>query len=241
MPAGRRSEAAEQLARTTPVRIVLSSCQANPGDSGGPLVSPAGELLGVTHAIPAEVRTDKFVYHVHLDEVRAFLSRTPDAGGRDRSRGAQALADRPERAGAKTSAARAGFDALVAGTERPEQVLLDLDGEGEIPSADPPALERSSGRSPSTPRRRSTSRPTAGPRSTTPTATAPSTWSSWTWTPTPPRTCASRSPNGTWTVETGVEVPWLSTTWLGWLDHLDARRRQAARVLAIQKLRSIAR
>ncbi|HKQ61125.1 MAG TPA: serine protease [Candidatus Polarisedimenticolaceae bacterium] len=72
-----------QLVEGLPSRkILLSSCGINPGDSGGPLVSAQGELLAVTFAIPRGdpsegISLDKFSYHVHLDEVRAFLAERP--------------------------------------------------------------------------------------------------------------------------------------------------------------------
>jgi S1-C subfamily serine protease len=73
---------AGQIARrleNVPSRMVtLSSCGINPGDSGGPLVNEAGELIAVTFAVPRDA-TDKsaFSYHVHLDEVKAFLKDRP--------------------------------------------------------------------------------------------------------------------------------------------------------------------
>ena len=65
-------------------KVLLSSCGLNPGDSGGPLLNAAGELIGVSFAIPASrgphgPSLDKFSYHVHLDEVRAFLRDRPEA------------------------------------------------------------------------------------------------------------------------------------------------------------------
>jgi len=73
-----------QLLKAAPQRKVLvSNCGSNPGDSGGPLVNEQGELIAVTFAIPqggAEegISLDKFSYHVHLDEVRAFLADRPE-------------------------------------------------------------------------------------------------------------------------------------------------------------------
>lgn len=64
--------------RGVPSRVVtLSSCGINPGDSGGPLLNEAAELIAVTFAIPAEVRDKSFAYHIHLDEVKAFLKDRP--------------------------------------------------------------------------------------------------------------------------------------------------------------------
>jgi hypothetical protein len=63
-------------------RVVLSTCGLNPGDSGGPLVNIKGELIGVSFAVPRSdpergVSLAKFSYHVHLDEVKAFLADRP--------------------------------------------------------------------------------------------------------------------------------------------------------------------
>jgi S1-C subfamily serine protease len=62
-------------------RVLLSSCGLNPGDSGGPLVDLQGRLIGVSFASPASddsgINLDKFSYHVHLDEVKAFLADRP--------------------------------------------------------------------------------------------------------------------------------------------------------------------
>lgn len=63
-------------------QVLLSTCGLNPGDSGGPLVNGAGELIGVSFAIPRGgtdegISLDKFSYHVHVSEVRAFLGNRP--------------------------------------------------------------------------------------------------------------------------------------------------------------------
>jgi S1-C subfamily serine protease len=65
-------------------KVLLSTCGINPGDSGGPLVNAKGELIAVTFAIPKSdrqtgVSLDKFSYHVHLDELKAFLKDRPSA------------------------------------------------------------------------------------------------------------------------------------------------------------------
>jgi|GEM_PF-3565064 len=65
-------------------RVVLSTCGLNPGDSGGPLVNAAGEVVGVSFAIPSSepeetVHLDKFSYHIHVAELAKFLKQRPDA------------------------------------------------------------------------------------------------------------------------------------------------------------------
>jgi S1-C subfamily serine protease len=64
-------------------KVLISTCGLNPGDSGGPLVNSQGELVAVSFAIPGAdaasgINLAKFSYHVHLDEVRAFLADWPD-------------------------------------------------------------------------------------------------------------------------------------------------------------------
>lgn len=64
-------------------KVLLSSCGLNPGDSGGPLVDETGRLVAVSFAIPAidpdrGIDLGKFSYHIHLDEVRAFLADLPE-------------------------------------------------------------------------------------------------------------------------------------------------------------------
>ena len=81
--AGVSPQAAKQTLKQTPNwQILLSTCGINPGDSGGPLLNPKGELIGVTFGIPRggaekQISLDKFSYHVHLDEVKAFLKNRP--------------------------------------------------------------------------------------------------------------------------------------------------------------------
>ncbi len=76
--------AAKSLQASAKRKIVLSSCGINPGDSGGPLLNSKGELIAVTYGIPRgggkdEISLDKFSYHVHLDELKAFLKDRPEA------------------------------------------------------------------------------------------------------------------------------------------------------------------
>jgi S1-C subfamily serine protease len=118
----RRAEAREQLLAMPEVKIVLTTCAGNPGDSGSPLLDGSGRLLGITYAIPGDVRTDKFVYHVHADELRSFLEREHEKG--------PAVPDAwrlgPIASLSKSSPGATQHDVLVAGTRRPEQVLIDV-------------------------------------------------------------------------------------------------------------------
>jgi S1-C subfamily serine protease len=70
------------LAEAEKRKVLISTCGLNPGDSGGPLVNAQGELIAVSFAIPASAGEGgadlaKFSYHVHLDEVKAFLKDRP--------------------------------------------------------------------------------------------------------------------------------------------------------------------
>ncbi|MBL8888444.1 MAG: trypsin-like peptidase domain-containing protein [Planctomycetaceae bacterium] len=63
-------------------KVLLSSCGLNPGDSGGPLLNEDGKLVAVSFAVPpidseAGIDLGKFSYHVHLEEVNAFLENWP--------------------------------------------------------------------------------------------------------------------------------------------------------------------
>lgn len=76
-------QTAGALAGVKQRKVFLSTCGVNPGDSGGPLLDESGDVIGVTYAIPRAVEDegislDKFSYHVHLDEVRAFLADRPE-------------------------------------------------------------------------------------------------------------------------------------------------------------------
>ncbi len=68
----------EERFRTAPGRrVVLSDCITGAGDSGGPLLDTDGRLIGVTFGGPASSRAAQLSYHIHLDEVRAFLAEVP--------------------------------------------------------------------------------------------------------------------------------------------------------------------
>lgn len=78
-----RDELAKTLESAEKRKVVTSTCGINPGDSGSALVNGSGELIGATFAIPRNERDDgisldKFAYHVHLDEIRQFLSSRPE-------------------------------------------------------------------------------------------------------------------------------------------------------------------
>lgn len=74
-----REQLAQLLAKAKQRKVVLSTCGINFGDSGGPLVNARGELIAVTFAMPKQENrgTSKFSYHVHLDEVAAFVAERP--------------------------------------------------------------------------------------------------------------------------------------------------------------------
>lgn len=77
-----RSQLQAVCAKAGKRKVLISSCGLNPGDSGGPLVNDRSELIAVSFAIPSSdegssVSLDKFSYHVHLDEIRAFLAERP--------------------------------------------------------------------------------------------------------------------------------------------------------------------
>lgn len=79
------SQASDEALASAPKRkVLLSSCGLNPGDSGGPLLNTRGQLIGVSFAVPTVDLTEgidlaKFSYHIHLDEVRAFLESWPES------------------------------------------------------------------------------------------------------------------------------------------------------------------
>jgi len=121
----RRAQAREQMLALPEVKIVLTTCAGNPGDSGSPLLDGSGRLLGITYAIPSDVRMDKFVYHVHAEEIRTFLEREHEKG--------PAIPDAwrigPVASLSKSSPGAKQHDIIVAGTRRPEQVLIDVDAD----------------------------------------------------------------------------------------------------------------
>jgi hypothetical protein len=87
-------------------------------------VDDEGHVLAVTFAIPVEPAKAKFTYHVHLEEVRAFLEARPSRPSLvvpdpwDAGPGAQYKAYGGDRR----------IDTLVLGGEEPEMLLFDLSG-----------------------------------------------------------------------------------------------------------------
>lgn len=109
----------EMLALVQPRRIVLTSCLSNPGDSGGPLVNEEGQVVGATFGIPSDPTQSKFTYHVDVSELKPFLKDTPKSP----------LLLVPDMWALGT---RFGFphpQILIAGSDRWEQMLFDLDGD----------------------------------------------------------------------------------------------------------------
>lgn len=237
VPEHQRDHVLSRLEHIPPVRILLSSCQANPGDSGGPLVNEEGELVAVTHAIPAEVRTDKFVYHIHLDEVRDFLAGRPDPKAKPTP-----LVPKPWRLGPnvqlrKTAYAGRGFDLLLAGVERPEQILVDIDGDTEPISSDAESITRlvaSKGFDAEVAFHLFSDRRVAFydgdndgdfdlvlvDQDEDPEADV-----------------RFARDGDRWIVETGVNLPWLSTTYMRWIEDLPPKTRDEQRMAAIGKLK----
>jgi S1-C subfamily serine protease len=132
---GQRAQARAQLLGMPGVKIILTTCAGNPGDSGSPLLDGSGRLLGITYAIPRDLRTDKFVYHIHADVIRSFLEREHEKG--------PAVPDAwrlgPVVALSKSPKAT-DYDVVIAGTARPEQILIDVDGDTQGLRPEPAAL-----------------------------------------------------------------------------------------------------
>ena len=72
-----RSQWQRMLAPEGKRMVTISTCGLNPGDSGGPLLNSEGQLVGVTYAVPSEVKFKAFGYHIHRDEVHEFLADLP--------------------------------------------------------------------------------------------------------------------------------------------------------------------
>lgn len=68
----------QRLEAAMPGLVIQSSCAIAPGDSGGPLVDLSGALVGVNAFLKTDPRAGVATnFHVHLDEVRSFLSAVP--------------------------------------------------------------------------------------------------------------------------------------------------------------------
>lgn len=106
-------------------RILLTSAPVNPGDSGGPVVDENAKVIGVTFAVPRDPALSKMSYHVHLDELKAFLKDAP-------SRPLLVTPD-PWQFGPRVELMDLDGDGqpdvLAAGTDGPETLLFDLDND----------------------------------------------------------------------------------------------------------------
>lgn len=128
----KRDQIAADLERMPSRRILLTSIGINPGDSGGPVVDPQGRVVAVTFAVPRNPAFAKFSYHVHLDELQAFLKAVPS----------HPLLVVPDPWSLGPNVALDDLDGdrrpdvLIAGEDEPEAMLLDLDNDT------PPAIFR---------------------------------------------------------------------------------------------------
>ncbi|MCL2777883.1 MAG: serine protease [Polyangiaceae bacterium] len=68
----------EAYAAITQGVAIQTDCAITHGDSGGPLVNTAGEMVGLNQSISADIATAAF--HVHVDEIRDFISKYPEDG-----------------------------------------------------------------------------------------------------------------------------------------------------------------
>lgn len=74
----RKKQMTEALEAVTQGLALQTDCAITHGDSGGPLVNMAGELVGLNQSVSADLATASF--HVHLDELREFVSAYPQQG-----------------------------------------------------------------------------------------------------------------------------------------------------------------
>ncbi len=77
-----RDQIDQLLSQAPQRRVLISTCPLNPGDSGGPLLNANSQVIGVSFAVPQNdpeqgIHLDKFSYHIHLDELKAFLQDVP--------------------------------------------------------------------------------------------------------------------------------------------------------------------
>lgn len=117
----------ETLGLVEPRLLVLSSCLVNPGDAGAPLVAEDGTVVGVTFGAPSDATLSSFSFHMAASELRTFLGTTQRSP----------LLLVPDMWALGTHVLMPRTDILVAGSEGPQQVLFDLDGDT------PPDLVRS--------------------------------------------------------------------------------------------------
>ncbi|HVJ92278.1 MAG TPA: serine protease, partial [Labilithrix sp.] len=73
-----KKQMTEALMSATQGLAVQTDCAITHGDSGGPLVNAAGEMVGLNQSISADLATASF--HVHVDEIREFISKYPEDG-----------------------------------------------------------------------------------------------------------------------------------------------------------------
>jgi hypothetical protein len=117
-----------QLKEAPSKRIILTSAGVNPGDSGGPVVDSTGHVIAVTFAVPADPARAKFSYHIHRDELKAFMASVPSAP----------ILSVPDawqlgpRVAVRDLDGDGRPDVLVAGSEEPEELLFDLDNDTPV-------------------------------------------------------------------------------------------------------------
>jgi S1-C subfamily serine protease len=122
-----RASVAAQIMALPKRRILLTSAPVNPGDSGGPVVDDTGKVVGVTFAVPADPALSKLSYHIHLDELRAFLAQRPARP--------MLITPDPWDIGARVELVDLDKDGrpdvLAAGNdeEGPDTLMFDLDGD----------------------------------------------------------------------------------------------------------------
>ena len=75
---GDRQQILDQLKQEPSRRIISDVSGRESRRSGGPVVDALGRVIAVTFAVPADPARAKFSYHIHLDEVRAFMAKVVD-------------------------------------------------------------------------------------------------------------------------------------------------------------------
>ena len=74
----RKKLMADAMLAQTQGLAIQTDCAITHGDSGGPLVNAAGDIVGLNQSISADLATASF--HVHVDEIRDFLTKYPEEG-----------------------------------------------------------------------------------------------------------------------------------------------------------------